>query len=183
MHFFRHRRTAAFGGNTAGQSLWLIWYTCHKSFHINVLIILRLEIIKFIHKASLLTAYNEGLPHTQGKMEGRQKEVPPQPHKHHGAEKLRLRNPLSHTHLAFIKMNRNINTDLKIRPPQIFLMSRQFSLLLLPLLQWLSRSRENGEGFREFEVLGHNSERKEPSQGKTQQDTAGDFRFACLIQL
>lgn len=107
MHFFRHRRTAAFGGNTAGQSLWLIWYTCHKSFHINVLIILRLEIIKFIHKASLLTAYNEDLPHTQGKMEGRQKEVPPQPHKHRGAEKLRLRNPLSHTHLAFIKMNRN----------------------------------------------------------------------------
>lgn len=85
---------------------------------------------------------------------------------------------LSHTHTWHLsKWTETINTDLKIRPPQNFLMSRQFSLLLLPLLQWLSRSRENGEGFREFEVLGHNSERKEPSQGKTQQDTAGD----CLV--
>lgn len=44
-------------------------------------------------------------------------------------------------------------------------MSAQFSLLLLPLLQWLSRNREHGEGSREFQVLGHKSVDKKPAQG------------------
>ena len=77
-HLFRHRRTAAF----AGQSLWLIVYTYHKSFHINDLMALRPEIIKFIHKAFVPTACSETLPHIQEKIESGQKEVPHQPDKH-----------------------------------------------------------------------------------------------------
>lgn len=44
-------------------------------------------------------------------------------------------------------------------------MSAQFSLLLLPWLQWLSRNRGNGKGSREFQVLGHKSAHKKPSRG------------------
>ena len=92
----------------------MVVYTYRKSFHINDLMTLRSEIIKFIHKAFLPTACSETLPHIQEKIEDGQKEVSCQPHKH-----MEPRNwgwgILSHTHTwHLLKWIEIINSDMTI---------------------------------------------------------------------
>lgn len=100
---FRHRKTAAFGDITAGQS---VWFTCQhipQKFSYKCFRYIGDSIIKFTKTISLPTTCNEDLPHNQEKIKSQLKGTSAPPHRHQGLKNQRLRN--SYTHIFGIYHN------------------------------------------------------------------------------